>query len=127
MTVSPRVDNEPDERHATFTTPEGVEIFWRECGNPDGVPTLWIHGGSVEDSSMMVRDLEPFHDVLRVLLPDARGHGRSARFAIIEAYSWGAKCTDLIALLDHLGIQQAIWGGNSMGAALSLWAGVHHP
>jgi pimeloyl-ACP methyl ester carboxylesterase len=110
---------------ATFETPAGVEIFWREFGNPDGIPTLWIHGGSVEDSSMMLRDLQPFAHTLRVLVPDARGHGRSSRFENPADYRWGAKCADMVALLDHLGIDRAVWGGNSMGAALSLWAGIH--
>ena len=104
----------------------GVRLFWREFGNPKGSPTLWIHGGSGEDSSMMVRDLEPFYDELRVILPDTRGHGRSDRFERVEDYRWAAKCGDMVALLDHLGIDRAVWGGNSMGAALSLWAGAYH-
>ncbi len=105
----------------------GVRLFWRELGNPSGVPMLWIHGGSVEDSSMMVRDLAPFFDQLRVILPDIRGHGRSARFDDPAEYTWAAKCVDVVELLDHLGIQRAVWGGNSMGAALSLWAAIHQP
>jgi uncharacterized protein (TIGR00369 family) len=36
------------------TLPNGVRLHWREAGNPDGAPIVWIHGGSVEDSSMMV-------------------------------------------------------------------------
>jgi len=31
---------------------------------------VWIHGGSVEDSSVMVADLEPFFDRVRALFPD---------------------------------------------------------
>ncbi len=104
-----------------------VRLFVRQFGNPRGVPTLWMHGGSVEDSSMMTRDLEPFFDSLRVLIPDTRGHGRSSRFETKAEYTWAAKCADMVELLDTLGIERAIWGGNSMGAALSLWAGVHHP
>jgi pimeloyl-ACP methyl ester carboxylesterase len=103
----------------------GATIFWREFGNPEGVPTLWIHGGSVEDSSMMEKDLEPFFDRLRVICPDARGHGRSSRFDRPSDYAWARKSDDFVALLDHLDIDRAIWGGNSMGAALSLWAGIH--
>ena len=104
-----------------------VRLFVREFGSRTGIPTLWVHGGSVEDSSMMTRDLEPFFDSLRVLIPDVRGHGRSTRFETKAEYTWAAKCADLVALLDTLGIERAIWGGNSMGAALSLWAGVHYP
>lgn len=115
------------ERSSSATLATGATIFWRELGNPTGHPALWIHGGSVEDSSMMTRDLEPFFDRLRVICPDARGHGRSSRFQAKTDYVWAKKCDDFVALLDHLGIGPAIWGGNSMGAALSLWAGIHQP
>ena len=76
---------------------------------------------------MMRRDLAPFEDRVRIVLPDARGHGRSDRFEDPAEYTWDRKCADVVALLDHLGVERAVWGGNSMGAALSLWAGAHHP
>ncbi len=125
-----RLGRDPDdgtERSGSVVVATGATIFWRELGNPRGVPTLWIHGGSVEDSSMMVKDLEPFFDRLRVICPDIRGHGRSSRFEHPDEYRWSKKSTDVLGLLDHLGLDDAIWGGNSMGAALSLWTAVHSP
>jgi pimeloyl-ACP methyl ester carboxylesterase len=107
--------------------PNGVRLHWREAGNPSGVPVVWIHGGSVEDSSMMVGDLEPFFGDLRVLLPDARGHGLSQKFERVEDYTYARKGEDMLLWLDSLGVQSAIWGGASMGGALSLWAAVHAP
>jgi len=47
--------------------PNGVRLHWREAGVADGPPIVWVHGGSVEDSSMMVADLEPFFDRVRAL------------------------------------------------------------
>jgi 3-oxoadipate enol-lactonase len=88
---------------------------------------IWIHGGSVEDSSYMVPDLEPFFSRLRVLLPDTRGHGRSQKFERVEDYTYERKLEDLLLWLDDLGIERAVWGGASMGGALSLWAAVHAP
>ena len=114
-------------RTDSVTVSTGATMFWRELGNPDGVPMLWIHGGSVEDSSMMVNDLAPFFDRLRVICPDVRGHGRSSRYELVDEYRWAKKSADIVALLDHLGLERPIWGGNSMGAALSLWTGVHEP
>ena len=75
----------------------------------------------------MVPDLEPFFPRLRVLLPDTRGHGRSDKFERVEDYTYGRKLEDVLLWLDHLGVQRAVWGGASMGAALSLWAAVHAP
>lgn len=107
--------------------PNGVRLHWREAGVAGGPPVVWIHGGSVEDSSMMVPDLEPFFDRVRALFPDARGHGRSARFERREDYTYPRKAEDLLLWLDALGIERAVWGGASMGGALSLWAAAHAP
>jgi len=81
----------------------------------------------VEDSSSMVADLEPFAGRIRALFPDTRGHGLSSKFERPEDYTYARKFEDIILWLDALGIGHAVWGGASMGAALSLWAAVHAP
>jgi pimeloyl-ACP methyl ester carboxylesterase len=105
----------------------GVRLHWREAGAADGPPIVWIHGGSVEDSSMMVADLEPFLDRVRGLFPDTRGHGRSSHFERVEDYTYPRKAADLLLWLDALGVREAVWGGASMGGALSLWIASHAP
>jgi len=107
--------------------PNGVRLHWRETGRPDGPPVVWIHGGSIEDSSMMTPDLEPFVGEIRALFPDTRGHGLSQRFERTADYTYPRKCEDLLRWLDALGVTSAVWGGASMGGALSLWAAVHAP
>ena len=66
--------------------PNGVRLHWREAGDPAKPPIVWIHGGSVEDSSFMVPDLEPFFGRVRALFPDTRGHGQSSTFERVEDY-----------------------------------------
>jgi pimeloyl-ACP methyl ester carboxylesterase len=107
--------------------PNGVRLHWREAGDPTKPPIVWIHGGSVEDSSFMVADLEPFVGRLRALFPDTRGHGLSSKFERVEEYRYARKAEDLLLWLDALGVERPIWGGASMGAALSLWAAIHAP
>lgn len=107
--------------------PNGVRLHWREAGAPAGAPVVWIHGGSIEDSSMMVSDLEPFLDRIRGLFPDTRGHGLSQKFERVEDYTYRRKAEDLLLWLDALGVEPAVWGGASMGGALSLWAAIHAP
>lgn len=107
--------------------PNGVRLHWREAGDPAGPPIVWIHGGSIEDSSFMVPDLEPFFGRVRALFPDTRGHGRSSTFERVEDYGYARKAEDLLLWLDALGVACPVWGGASMGAALSLWAAVHAP
>jgi len=75
----------------------------------------------------MLADVEPFLPRVRALLPDTRGHGLSQKFERREDYTYPEKCGDLLLWLDHLGVTEAVWGGASMGAALSLWAAAHHP
>jgi 3-oxoadipate enol-lactonase len=104
-----------------------VRLHWLERGDAARPPAVWIHGGSVEDSSYMVADLEPFFGRLRVLLPDTRGHGGSDKFERVADYTYARKLEDVLLWLDHLGVRDAIWGGASMGGALSLWAAVHAP
>lgn len=75
----------------------------------------------------MVADLEPFVGRVRALFPDTRGHGLSSRFERVEDYTYSRKAEDLLAWLDALGVRQAVWGGASMGGALSLWIAAHAP
>jgi 3-oxoadipate enol-lactonase len=107
--------------------PTGVRIFWREAGDAAKPPVVWIHGGSVEDSSLMLPDLEPFLPRIRALFPDTRGHGLSERFERVADYTYPAKGGDLLLWLDALGVREAVWGGASMGGALSLWIASHAP
>lgn len=107
--------------------PNGVTLHWREAGDPARPPVVWIHGGSIEDSSFMPPDLEPFFDRVRALFPDTRGHGLSTKFERVEDYTYPRKAEDLLLWLDTLGIAAPVWGGVSMGAALSLWVAAHAP
>ena len=45
----------------------------------------------------------------------------------MDDYTYPRKAEDVLLWLDALGIEQAVWGGASMGGALSLWAAIHAP
>jgi pimeloyl-ACP methyl ester carboxylesterase len=75
----------------------------------------------------MVADLEPFFGRIRAFFPDTRGHGLSSKFERPADYTYAKKSEDLVLWLDALGIESAVWGGASMGGALSLWTAVHAP
>ncbi len=109
------------------TLPSGVQVHWLEEGQPSGPPVVWVHGGSVEESSHVVSDLTPYWDRVRALYPDARGHGKSSKFEDAKDYTYDCKAGDLVGWLDVLGIEKALFGGPSMGAALSLYIASHYP
>lgn len=64
---------------------------------------------------------------LHVVTLDLLGHGRSDRPADPHLYSMTAWAEQVIALLDHLGAPQAIVGGTSLGANVSLEVAVLAP
>jgi pimeloyl-ACP methyl ester carboxylesterase len=57
---------------------------------------------------------------LHVVTVDLLGHGRSDRPADPLVYSMTAFAEQVVALLDHLGAEQAVVGGTSLGANVSL-------
>ena len=64
---------------------------------------------------------------LRVVTLDLLGHGRSDRPEDPLAYSMTAFAEQVVALLDHLGAEQAVVGGTSLGANVSLEVAVLAP
>ncbi len=62
---------------------------------------------------------EPVADLV---LYDARGHGRAARAPAPAGYAWRELGLDMLGLLDALGIERAVLGGGSLGAATAIVA-----
>jgi pimeloyl-ACP methyl ester carboxylesterase len=62
----------------------------------------------------------------RTVLWDARGHGRTPPGAP-DTYTFDVFARDLAALLDHLGVTEAVIGGISMGAAVSTRFAIKYP
>ena len=92
---------------------------------------MWGHGLT---SSMAVEDASPGLDVWRglgdewrVVRYDARGHGTAHGPTDPGAYRWPQLARDRLDLLDDLGIDRAVLGGASMGAATALWSTVLAP
>ena len=57
---------------------DGQQIYWEECGNPDGKPAVFLHGGPGGGCTPEVRQLfDPAR--YRLVLFDQRGCGRSRR------------------------------------------------
>ena len=59
-------------------------------------------------------------DGFHVVTVDLLGHGRSDRPADPREYSMSSFAEQVVALLDHLGAEQAVIGGTSLGSNVSL-------
>jgi pimeloyl-ACP methyl ester carboxylesterase len=63
----------------------------------------------------------------RVVLLDLLGHGRSDKPTHASEYRIDSYATQVVALLDELGAENAVLGGLSLGANVSLFAASEHP
>lgn len=109
------------ERTATLS---GATLAYEISG--DGPPLVWCHGlASCRDGDRDVIDGFAAH--FTVLSYDARGHGRSAPNHDPAAYTYPALSQDLRELLDHVGWDQAVLAGASMGAATVCRVAIEDP
>jgi soluble epoxide hydrolase / lipid-phosphate phosphatase len=63
----------------------------------------------------------------RALAPDMRGYGETSAPPEIEDYTQQAICNDLVALLDALELQDAVFIGHDWGGAVVWNMALHHP
>ena len=63
----------------------------------------------------------------QVALLDLLGHGRSDKPTHASEYRIDSYADQVIALLDHLGVEKAVLGGISLGANVGLFAAAHYP
>jgi pimeloyl-ACP methyl ester carboxylesterase len=76
------------------------------------------------DHSMFDHQVEALRDAFRVVTWDERGFGQTEATAPFNYYD---SANDCIALMDHLGIDQAVIGGMSQGGFLALRAALTNP
>jgi proline iminopeptidase len=105
---------------------DGHHIYMEQCGNPNGVPVVVLHGGPGGGCSpAMRRYFDP--DQWRVILFDQRGCGRSRPHASVRSNTTWHLVADIERIRNTLGIERwAVFGG-SWGATLGLIYAQTHP
>ncbi len=105
---------------------DGHEIYYEECGHPDGIPVVLLHGGPGGAISDVMRR---FHDphVYRIVLFDQRGCGKSRPRASLEHNTTWHLIADMERLRQHLGIRHWQVFGGSWGSTLALAYAQRHP
>jgi pimeloyl-ACP methyl ester carboxylesterase len=104
-----------------FQTADGVQLAYREMG--EGRPLVLIHGYF---STALVNWVRYGHAALiaagghRVIMPDLRGHGDSAKPHAATAYPPDVLADDGFALIHHLGLTDYDLGGYSLGGRTTL-------
>ncbi len=113
-------------RHGRLKVKGGHEIYFEECGNPEGKPALIVHGGPGGGCNSTMRR---YHDPARyrIVLFDQRGCGRSLPHASLEANTTWDLVADMERLRVHLGIARWQLFGGSWGSTLALAYAQSHP
>ncbi|WP_170391742.1 prolyl aminopeptidase [Ruegeria arenilitoris] len=105
---------------------DGHRIYVEQCGNPDGIAVVVLHGGPGGGCSpAMRRYFDP--EVYRVILFDQRGCGRSRPTASVENNTTWHLVADIERLRKLFEIDDWIVFGGSWGATLALIYAQTHP
>jgi proline iminopeptidase len=127
-TASRRTLYPPIEPYCTgrLDVGDGHELYWEQCGNPDGKPAVMLHGGpGAGCSTDHRRQFDP--ERYNVTLFDQRGCGRSTPHASLEANTTWHLVEDIERLRAHLGIERWLVFGGSWGSTLALAYAQTHP
>jgi len=116
---------QPYVTHSLKVTPPHI-LHVEECGSPEGVPVLFVHGGPGAGC-------EPWHrsffdpERYRIILFDQRGAGRSAPHASLEHNTTAELVADMEVIREQLGVDKWVLFGGSWGSTLSLVYAETHP
>ncbi len=109
---------QPYVRH-TLNVDGPHRLYVEVCGNPDGIPVVFVHGGPGGGC-------EPWHRQLfnpglyRIILFDQRGCGRSTPHAELEGNYTQALISDMEIIRRHLDVDRWLVFGGSWGSTLGL-------
>lgn len=99
---------------------DGLQLFYRDYpGSSKAPPLLCLHGLTRNS-----RDFEGFAQRyagrFRVIVPDFRGRGMSDRDPVGARYLPSTYASDVLQLLDEIGIPQAVFVGTSLGGLVTM-------
>lgn len=106
--------------------PDLGTVFVRDLAGPPGAPTVvLLHGWTATADLNFFTCYAALAERYRVIAMDHRGHGRGLR--VKKAFKLEDCADDVVALLDLLGVEQAIAVGYSMGGIVAQLLWQRHP
>lgn len=105
---------------------EPHKLYYEQCGNPEGDPILFLHGGPGAGCSEQDRCFfDPAH--FRIILLDQRGSGRSVPVGDLSNNTMTDTARDVEQLRVHLGIEGWHVFGGSYGSTMALYYAQEFP
>lgn len=116
-----------DPYHEEFLPVSDIHtIHFEECGNPDGKPVLFVHGGPGGGIETIYRRY--FHpEKYRVILVDQRGSGKSTPHAELQDNTTQHLIDDMERVRENTGVDRWQVFGGSWGSTLGLAYAQAHP
>ncbi len=109
-----------------FDVEGGHRLYVEECGKPDGIAVVFLHGGPGSGCKAYHRSFfDP--DKYRVILLDQRGAGRSRPAGDLEHNTTEHLLADLEFVRLRLGVERWLLFGGSWGATLALLYAQRYP
>jgi haloacetate dehalogenase len=105
----------------------GITLSVQEAGQ--GAPLVLLHGYP-QNGMCWSRVAPAFASQNRVIIPDLRGYGQSDAppdDAAHTVYSKRSMAQDIVALMDHLGLERAALLGHDRGARVTYRLALDHP
>ena len=103
----------------------GLHLYFETYGPDDAQPLVLLHGGMLSIDLSWAPSLPALAERYRLVAVELQGHGRTAD--IDREVTPAHNAADVVALLDHLGIERAHVLGHSMGGAAALELAISHP
>ena len=114
----------PPVKHAAVN---GVDLAYYEVGPRGGTPVILCHGFP-ELAFSWRHQLKAFAEAgVWAIAPDQRGYGRSSKPAEVTDYDIDHLTGDMAGLLDHLGVEKAIFAGHDWGGIVVWQMALLHP
>lgn len=112
--------------HGHLDVGDGHRIYYEVCGNPTGLPCVFVHGGPGGGATEAARRFfDP--EAYRIVVFDQRGCGRSTPHASLENNTTWHLVADMERLRAHLNIERWLVFGGSWGSTLALTYAQTHP
>lgn len=119
----------PSYKERRWTSADGLTLYARDYPARDGggrLPLICLHG--------LTRNSKDFEDVAprialagrRVIVPDVRGRGQSDYDRNPANYQPRTYARDVLALMESLGIDRAVFLGTSMGGIITMTLAASH-